>query len=116
MEKQVNALNHTLINFLKGNVLRPVTSSSSSMSAGCQIYKGGDHTAIACPKLNEPRSKCAKCGMPHRIENCGVKCSFCAGLGHTEDRCWKKPKDGKAHPGSANFLEVMLDDEEATLH
>jgi hypothetical protein len=35
MEKQVNALNNTLINFLKGNVPRPVTSSSSSMSARC---------------------------------------------------------------------------------
>jgi len=116
MEKQVNALNDTLINFLKGNVLRLVTSSSSSMSTGCQICKGGDHTAIACPRLNEPRPKCAKCGMPHRTENYGVKCSFCAGLGHLEDRCWKKPKDGKAHPGSANFLEVMLNDEEATLH
>jgi len=45
-----------------------------------------------------------------------VKCSFCAGLGHSEDRCWRKPKDGKTHPGSANFLEVMLNDEEATLH
>ncbi len=75
-----------------------------------------DHIAIACPRLNEPRPKCAKCGMPHKTENCGVKCSFCAGLGHSEDRCWKKPKDGKAHPGSANFLEVMLNDEEATLH
>jgi hypothetical protein len=116
MEKQVNALNDTLINFLKGNVSRPVTSSSSSMFAGCQICKGGDHTAIACPRLNEPRPKCAKCGMPHRTENCGVKCSFCAGLGHSEDRCWKKSKDGKAHPELANFLEVMLNDEEATLH
>jgi len=35
MEKQVNALNNTLINFLKGNVQGPVTSSSSSMSTGC---------------------------------------------------------------------------------
>jgi hypothetical protein len=35
MEKQVNALNDTLINFLKGNVSKPVTSSSSSMSVGC---------------------------------------------------------------------------------
>jgi hypothetical protein len=116
MEKHVNALNDTLINFLKGNVSRPVTSSSSSMSARCQICKGGDHTAIACPRLNEPQSKCAKCGMPHRTENCGVKCSFCAGLGHSEDRCWKKLRDEKAHPGSTNFLEVMLNDEEATLY
>jgi hypothetical protein len=116
MEKQVNAFNETLINFMKGNVSKPVTSSSSSMSTVCQICRGGDHTAITCPRLNEPRPKCAKCGMPHRIENCGVKCSFCAGLGHSEDRCWKKPREGKTHPGSANFLEVMLDDEEATLH
>jgi len=116
MDKQVNALNNTLINFLKGNVPRLVTSSSSSMSAGCQICKGGDHIAIACPRLNEPWPKCAKCGMPHRTENCGVKCSFCAGLGHLEDKCWKKPKDGKVHPGSVNFLEVLLNDEEATLH
>jgi predicted aspartyl protease len=116
MEKQVNAFNDTLINFMKGNVSKPVTSSSSSTSAVCQICRGGDHTAIACPRLNEPRPKCAKCGMPHRIENCGVKCSFCAGLGHSEDRCWKKPRDGKTHPESANFLEVMLDDEETTMH
>jgi len=116
MEKQVNAFNDTLINFMKGNVSKPVTSSSSSMSVVCQICRGGDHTAIACPRLNEPRPKCAKCGMPYRTENCGVKCSFCAELGHSEDRCWKKPRDGKMHPGSANFLEIMLDDEEATLH
>jgi hypothetical protein len=45
-----------------------------------------------------------------------MKCSFCAGLGHSEDRCWKKPKDGKVHLGSANFLEVLLNDEETTLH
>jgi hypothetical protein len=83
MEKQVNTFNDTLINFMKGNVSTPVTSSSSSMSVVCQICKGGDHTAITCPRLNEPRPKCAKCGMSHRIENCGVKCSFCAGLGHS---------------------------------
>jgi predicted aspartyl protease len=54
--------------------------------------------------------------MPHRTENCGVKCSFYTGLGHSEDKCWRKPRDGKTYLGSANFLEVMLDDEEATLH
>jgi len=116
LEKQVNVFNDTLVNFMKGNVFKPVTSSFSSMSTMCQICRGGDHTALACPRLNEPRPKCAKCGMPHRTENCGVKCSFCAGLGHLEEKCWKKPRDGKMHPRSANFLEVMLDDEEATLH
>jgi hypothetical protein len=87
MEKQVNAFNDTLINFMKGNVSKPVASSSSNMSAMCQICKGGNHTAIACPRRNEPWPKCAKCGMPHRTKNCGVKCSFYAGLGHSEDKC-----------------------------
>jgi len=36
-------------------------------------------------------------------------------LGHSEDRCWKKPKDGKPHSGATNFLEVLLNDEEATM-
>ncbi len=85
------------------------------MLGGCQICKGGDHLATTCPRLNEPRSKCAKCGMPHRTENYGIKCTFCAGLRHSEDRCWKKPKDGKSHSGTTNFLEVLLNDEEATM-
>ncbi len=66
--------------------------------------------ATACPKLNEAWPKCAKCHMPHRTENCGIKCTFCVGLGHSEDKCWKKPKDGKSPAGAANFLEVLLDD------
>jgi len=115
MEKQVTALNNTLINFLKGNVPNLVTSSSPTMFGGCLICKGGDHIATVCSRLNEPRPKCAKCGMSHRTENYGIKCSFCSGLGHSKDRCWKKPKDGKPHSGAANFLEVLLNDEEATL-
>jgi hypothetical protein len=66
-----------------------------------------------CSRLNEPWPKCAKCGMFHRTENCAIKCSFCSNLSHSEDRCWKKPKDGKSHSGVANFLEVFLNDEEA---
>jgi hypothetical protein len=53
--------------------------------------------------------------MPHRTENYGVKCTYCSGLGHSEDRCWKKPKDGKSHSGATNFLEVLFNDEIATL-
>jgi len=66
--------------------------------------------ATACPRLNEARPKCAKCNMPHRTENCGIKCTFCAGLGHSEDKCWKKPKDGKSTARAANFLKVLFDD------
>ncbi len=115
MEKQVIALNNTLINFLNGNVPNLVATSTSTMFGGCQICKGGDHIATTCPRLNEPWPKCAKCGMSHRTENCGIKCSFGSGLGHSEERCWKRPKDAKSHSGAANFLEVLLNDEEATL-
>ncbi len=31
-------------------------------------------------------------------------------MGHFEDKCWKKPKDGKSTAGTTNFLEVLLDD------
>ncbi len=110
VEKQVIALNNTLINFFKGNSHDPASSSFSTAFGGCQLCKGGDHMATACPKLNEARPKCAKCSMPHRTENCGIKCTYCAGLGHSKDKCWKKPKDGKSTAGATNFLEVLLDD------
>jgi len=114
VEKQVTALNNTFINFFKGNSHEPASSSFSIAFGGCQLYKGGDHMATACPRLNEARLKCAKCSMPHRTKNCGIKCTYCAGLGHFEDKCWKKPKDGKSTAGAANFLEVLLDDGAAT--
>jgi hypothetical protein len=115
MEKQVTALNNTLINFFKGTVHNLEASSSTNVLGGCQIYKGGDHLATTCLTINEPRPKCAKCGMPHKTKNCGVKCTYYARLSHSEDRCWKKPKDGKPHSGAANFLEVLLNDEEMTM-
>jgi len=115
MEKQVTALNNTFINFFKGIVHNLEASPSPTVFGGCQICKGGDHLATTCPRLNEPRPKCAKCSMPHRIENCGIKCTFYTCLGHSKDRCWKKPKDGKPYFRAANFLEVLLNDEEATI-
>jgi len=114
VEKQVVALNNTLINFLKGNSHDLASSSSSTVFGACQLCKGGDHMATACSRLNEAQPKCAKCNMLHRTENCGIKCTFCIGLGHSEDKCWKKPKDGKSTAGVVNFLEVLLDDGVAT--
>ncbi len=77
VEKQVIALNNTFINFFKGNSHDSASSSSSIAFGGCQLCKGKDHMATTCPRLNEARPKCAKCNLPHRIENCGVKCTFC---------------------------------------
>jgi predicted aspartyl protease len=115
MEKQVSTLNGTLINLFKGVVNSKEASSSSTINGGCQMCKGGNHLSTACPRLNEARPKCVKCGMPHRTENCGIKCNYCTGLGHSEDRCWKKPKDEKSPSGVANYLEVLVNDEEAIL-
>ncbi len=114
IEDQVATLNNTLINFFKGGVPNFMSSSSSTQFKECQICMGKDHIATSCPKRSEPRVKCAKCGMLHKTENCGVKCSFCSGLGDFEDRCRKKPKDGRSSSGAANFLEVLLNDEAAT--
>jgi len=114
VEKQVDVLNNALINFFKGNSHDPASSSSSAVFRRCQLYKGGDHMVTAYPRLNEAQPKCAKCNMPHRTENCGLKCTFYTRLGHSEDKCWKKPKDGKSTVGIANFLEVLFDDGTAT--
>jgi hypothetical protein len=114
MEHQVANLNNTLINFFKGGVPNSIPPLSPNQFKECRICKGRDHVATSCPRQIEPRPKCAKCGMPHRTENCGIKCSFCSGLGHSEDRCWKRSKDGRPSSGAANFLEVLLDDEATT--
>ncbi len=44
------------------------------------------------------------------MENCGLKCSFCGGLGHNEECCWKK-KDIKMDATTTSYLEVMINDE-----
>jgi hypothetical protein len=72
MEKDVTTLNDTLVNFFKRDVPNSIASSSSTMSSGCQLCKGADHIATACPRLNEARPKCAKCNMPHRTEIVGL--------------------------------------------
>jgi hypothetical protein len=60
MEKQVTALNNTLINLFKGTVHNLEASSFSIVFGGCQICKRRDHLATTCSRLNEPRPKCAK--------------------------------------------------------
>jgi hypothetical protein len=69
---------------------------------------------MACPKHNDMRPECGKSGGGHRAENYGIRCSFCNGLGHSEDHCWKK-KNIKPSNCTANYLEVLVNDEEATL-
>jgi len=58
--------------------------------------------------------KCDKCGGGHRDENYGIRCSFCNGMGHLEDLYWKR-KDIKPSNSTTNYLEVLVNDEKATL-
>jgi hypothetical protein len=66
-----------------------------------------------CPKIANTRSKCAKCNEGHKIDNCGLKCSFCFGLRHMEEKCWKKNLKGTTTV--INFLKVVVNDEKTTL-
>jgi hypothetical protein len=69
---------------------------------------------VASPKHNDMWPKCNKCGRGHKAENYGIRCSFCNGLGYLEDRCWNK-KNIKPFNSTANYLEVLVNDEEATM-
>jgi hypothetical protein len=109
MEKQIDVLNNTLIHFFKRNALDPEPSSYSTMSEECQICGARGHIATSCPRLNEARLKYAECNMPHRVEGGEIKSTYCAGLEHSEDEYWEKPRFG-----AANFLETLQDDEAAT--
>ncbi len=79
----------------------------------CQRCKLEEHITYACFKLIDLRPRCAKCGGGHKTYNCGLKCSFCLGMGHTKDRCSKK--NGKGPPACANFLKMLMNDEKALL-
>lgn len=68
---------------------------------------------MKCPKYVNSKPKCQKYGGFHKIENCGLRCSFCNGIGHTKERCWKK--NLKIRVVVANFLEVLVNDEKTTL-
>jgi hypothetical protein len=86
-------------------------SMASTNFNGCHICKTKDHFATECPKYVTFRPKCLKCGGLHKIENCGSRCSFCGGLGHTKGHCWKN-KDLKICVVAINHLEVLVYDEE----
>jgi hypothetical protein len=63
---------------------------------------------------NFDRPKCGKCVRGGaKTKKYGLTCSYYFGLGHIEECCWKK--NGKGLAASANYLEVVVNDEEATL-
>jgi len=109
-------LNETLIHFFKESSSRNGASVSSYGSASrCQLCQAEDHIAMAYPKHNDMQPKCSKCGGGHRAKNYGIRCSFCNGMGHSKDCCWRR-KDTKPFNSTTNYIEVLVNDEEATLN
>jgi hypothetical protein len=47
VERQVTALNNTLINFFKGSAHDLISPSSANVFGGCQICRGGDHRPLS---------------------------------------------------------------------
>jgi hypothetical protein len=114
--RQLHVLDETFIQFFGKGIngkVKPSTTFSINTNNRCQLCSSKEHTTITCPKLANTRPKCAKCGGGHKTNNCGLKCSFYFGLRHMEERCWKKSTKGL--PATTNFLEVLVDDGEATL-
>jgi len=114
--KQLLVLNETLTHFFRESSSRSGASVSSFGSASrCQLCQVKGHIVVTYPKHNYMRPKCDKYGGRHRAKNCGIRCSFCNGMGHSKDRCWKK-KDIKPSNSTTNYLEVLVNNEEATLN
>jgi hypothetical protein len=68
-----------------------------------------DHIVITNIHIGNLKPKCAKCGLPHKTKFCGVRCGYCFGMGHIENKCWKHGKDGKTSFSTNNYLEVLGD-------
>jgi hypothetical protein len=49
------------------------------------------------------------------MENYGLRCGYCNGMGHSEEWCWKKATEPKANYATNNYLEVFINDETTTL-
>jgi len=89
--KHLQVLNETLVNYFgRGINGKVVPTLGRNNTIQCQLCKLEEHIASACLKFSNLRPKHTKCGGGHKTKNCGLKCFFCSGMGHIEDRCWKE--------------------------
>ncbi len=74
VEKQVNALNESLISFFRQCVSSShgIGSLGTIISLVCQIYNVVDHIVIVCPRIGDLGPKCGKCGFSHQTQNYGL--------------------------------------------
>ncbi len=118
MQQLINRPRYLVVswsNFLKRQTkLQPITTlKGSSNFIRCQICKAKYHQAMTFPKYGNSKSKCQKCGGLHKIENYGLKCNFYGKMVHDEKQCFKI--NLKSEIIAINFMEVLVDDKEATL-
>ncbi len=106
----------TLIQFFGKDVASKFGSNPDAYGSPntCQLCRVEDHIIGACPIHTYIQQKCAKCGGGQRVGNCGFSSPFYNGFGHAEDICWKN-RDSKGLISIANYLEMLVNNEETTL-
>ncbi len=88
IDRQLNFLNETFINFFgKGTNGKAGPNSTFFVNTNnhCQLCRSEEHTTSTCLKLADKRPKCANYRGGHKTNNCGMKCFFYLGLGHTKE-------------------------------
>lgn len=78
-------LNESFINFFKQGITlgHGVGSFGAITTSICHICNLVDHVVTICPRIEDLKPKCGKCGLPHRTKNCDLKCGFYNSMGHT---------------------------------
>ncbi len=75
VEKQVNALNKSFINFFKQGITpcHGIGSSNARTTLVCHICTPSDRVVTICPRIGYLKFKFRKCDFPHNIKNCDFK-------------------------------------------
>jgi hypothetical protein len=89
VEKQVSALNESLINFFKQGISSSngARFSRANIASICQICNLVNHIASIYLRIGNLKPKCGKCGLLHGTKNCGLRCGYYTNMGHIIDQC-----------------------------
>lgn len=87
VEKQVHALNKSLIKIFKQGITpsHGIGSCNARIALVCQICTPSDHVVTICPRIGYLKSKFHKCDFPHNIKNCDLKHDYYTNMGHIKE-------------------------------
>ncbi len=85
----------------------------SSNFNGCQIYMAKDHQAMIVQSMPTLDQNAKIVEGYTKQKNYGARCNFYGGMGHIEDKSWKK--NPKNETIVAKKLKALINDEDATL-